>query len=269
MNDGLLAWPEGRLPGPPGLLGFPSRRRQHVERPELVESDLIGTSSTLTETDMVVTLPPNLEVGDLCIVALKCSANNTPGTPTGWSVLQSGAQGSQGNITLIKLIDGTEGGTVTITSAGAAAYSAIAARVARPGFDRGSGLPYAAGSPNSASGATPTLSSVSLFDGRSGDVPCLALGIGTGLFAASLGNYPTSGIFKTSIGQGASSPTTWFTPYGGGIAINNDNTRTAWIVWADILGGSIPQYLGVGTWTNFTHVHVLVPPRRRQGVQYR
>ena len=153
---------------------------------------------------------------------------------------------------------------MTITSAAATFFSAIAARVHQPGV-QGS-LAYVAGTANSGSGATPTLSTAVLAnpEQRVGDVACLALGVGTGLFAASLANYPASGYFRTNIGQGASSPSTHT-----GFAINNDNSRTAWIAWADILGPSIIQVNGVGTWTNYTHVNIIIPPRRRQGVQYR
>lgn len=253
MNNGLLAWPEGRVLPPPGILSWPRRLLAYeYPRPRI---DVAGiTATTGSGTNMVVNLPTYAE-GDTVFIALKCDQNNTPGTPSGWRVLQSGAQGSQGNITLVRLMDGTEGATVTVTSGISANFAALAFRVTNAGK-------WTSSIAQSTTGSTPNINGANMYPGfnAGGALPSVGFILLTALGTITLnggggtGSVAASGFVNTVEGN--------ITTYTNISEAVNGSLR-AIVMWADMPTTTVAGFAGVGTWTNFTCVQVSVPSARR------
>lgn len=251
MNNGLLAWPEGRVLPPPGIFGWPRRLVAYEHRPTL---DGATATTGSGSTNMVVNLP-TYAAGDLVFIALKCDQNNTPGTPAGWRVLQSGAQGSQGNITLARVMDGSEGATVTVTSGIAATFAALAFRVIKPGR-------WTSSVAQSTSGSTPNINGANVYPSfnAGGQLPSLGFILLTALGTITLnggggtGSVAASGIVNTVEGN--------ISTYTNIAEAVNGSLR-AIVMWADMPTTAIAGFAGVGTWTNFTCVQVTVPSARR------
>lgn len=94
------------------------------------------TPMTGSGTTINVQMPAVVNVGDLLLIQIVNAANNTPGTPSGWTSLVSTAASTTLRQTLFtKVADGTEGGaTVAITASGATGRNAVCHRFAAGEF---------------------------------------------------------------------------------------------------------------------------------------
>ena len=260
MNNGLLMWPEGRVAPPPNIFGAPTRRTVFTQRPVVDGAGIATTSDAVGGTNMVVNLPAVYAAGDLVVVAIKLSANNTPGTPAGWTALQLGAQGSQGNGTYARIMDGTEGATLTITSAASATFAAIAVRVMHPGT-------WATSVGNSASGSTPVINGINMYPGfaAGGRLESVGLIVLTALGTITLnGGGGTGSVAASGIVNTLESNVSTYTHFAEAV----QGSMRAIVMWANMPTVAIAGFSGVGTWTNFTAVQVTVPaPRRPMAVR--
>lgn len=106
----------------------------------------IGTPVVATQAgsnSWVVTLPSGMSNGDVCLVFLAISLAGSEGAPapTGWTSIGGGSIANQTRSRcMARVIDGTEGSTMTVTIGSAATPSGFKAAVALSGVDTAGGL---------------------------------------------------------------------------------------------------------------------------------
>lgn len=182
-------------------------------------------NDTVNGTSHTINLPASISSGDLLIVAVSMDGNTSLTWPAGWTAL-SGPTNSGGDGTLearYRIADGSEGATITITTAASEAQSHISWRIT--GWH--GTTPPEAGTPATANNSSPDPPSVAPSWGSEDNLYIAVMG--WGVSTSNISAYPTNYSISQMTDAASNVGIAAIAIAGRELAASSDNPGTATI----------------------------------------